>query len=133
MRCSRVRASLIRVPVRIGLMNLPELLNEVVRSQFEPGEAEFVELDAGARADSPRVRRLPTVELHVVVAGVRGPWEPDVLALATAHPRTVVLGVRTDGRQSWLYELLPHPRALGELGPTELRATLLAAVQIPVT
>lgn len=117
------------MPLRIGLTKLPELLNEVVRSMFEPGEAEFVELDARhGPAEAPS-----SAQLHAVVAGVRGPWESDVLAIARAHPRTVVLGVRTDGRQSWLYELLPRPRALGELGPHELRAALISAVQISVT
>ena len=129
MRTAIRRSNLSSVSLRIGLTKLPELINEVVRSMFEPGEAEFVEFDARRSPAEPPTPAL----LHAVVAGVSGPLEPDVVAIAQGHPRTVVLGLRTDGRQSWLYEFLPHPRALGELGPHELRAALVSAVQIHVT
>jgi hypothetical protein len=80
-----------RVPLRIGLTKLPELLSEVVRSMFEPGEAEFVGLDARhGPAEAPS-----SAELHAVVAGVSGPWESDVLALRAPAAPTGAGGART--------------------------------------
>lgn len=112
--------------LRIGLLNLPELLAEVVRSAFEPGDAAFEKLpDAAAVAARGQPNR-PV--LDAVIVGVQGAWERSVLAMASDHPRLVVIGLRRDGRTTWLYELVPHPRELGELGPAELRATVLATV-----
>jgi hypothetical protein len=115
------------MPLRIGLLNLPELVADVVRSAFEPGEADVEQLPgataiaARTRADGPGV--------DAVIAGVQDASEPEVLGIASTHRGLLVLGLRTDGRQTWIYELVPRPRALGELGPAQLRSSGLAAVQ----
>lgn len=115
------------MPLRIGLLNLPELTVEVVRSAFEPGEADVEEFrDAAAIAARDAVDG-PGVD--AVIAGVQDASEPEVLGIASAHRGLVVLGLRPDGRQTWLYELVPRPRPLGELGPAQLRASVLAAIQ----
>jgi len=119
------------MPLRIGLLNLPELTAEVVRSVFEPGEADVEQLpNAAAIAGRDWVDR-PGVD--VVIAGARDAWEPEVLEIASAHRCVVVLGLRPDGRQTWIYELDPRPRALGELGPAQLHACVLAALQTTAT
>lgn len=110
-----------RVPLRIGLLRVPRFLADVVRAAFVTSDAEFDELrDAEAVATGPGH--------DAIIAGIDDPWDGDVIQLKRAHPGVVVLGVRSDGRRTWLYELVPFPRALGELGPVELRTTLLAAV-----
>jgi hypothetical protein len=114
------------VPLRIGLLRVPRLLADVVRSAFATGEADFEELDGAGEAAAPD--RAGGAGHDAVIAGVEDAWERDVIELKREHPGVVVLGVRSDGRRTWLYELVPHPRPLGELGPVELRATLLAAV-----
>lgn len=102
---------------------MPRMLADVVRSAFDPDDAEFDELTdvdaAGAR--DPR-----TGAGHdVVIACVEDRWEPGVVELKQAHPALVVVGLPRDGRHAWLYLLLPHPWPLGELGPHELRARVL--------
>ncbi|TIC88285.1 hypothetical protein E8D34_04920 [Nocardioides sp. GY 10113] len=109
------------MPLRIGLLQVPELLADVVRSAFGPGVAEFEDL-----TDAATVRDPATGHGHdAVIAGVAGAWEPEVLRLKSSHPGLIVLGLRHDARQTWLYELVPHPRPLGELGTDELRAAVL--------
>jgi len=113
------------MPVRIGLLHVPEMLADVVRSSFEPGDAEFDRMSGVESADASRA----AARLDAVIAGVDEAWQRDVVDLATAHPGLVVLGLRRDGRQTWLYELVPQPRALGELDRGELRSVVLTAIQ----
>lgn len=120
------------MPLRIGLLNLPELTAEVVRSSFEPGEADVEQLPDAA-AIAAHSARATDPDVDAVIAGVQEATEPEVLRIASAHRGLVVLGLRPDGRQTWIYELVPCPRALGELGPAQLRASVLAAVQTLAT
>lgn len=114
-----------QVPVRIGLLQVPEMLADVVRSSFDPGDAELVRMPGVESADAASA----TDRLDAVIAGVDEAWQRDVVDLAAAHPGLVVLGLRRDGRQTWLYELVPQPRELGELDRGELRSVVLTAVQ----
>lgn len=116
-----------QMPLHIGLLHVCEMLAGVVRSASEPSDADFVQL-----AD-PAITALDGstgARLDAVIAGVHNAWDESSLLVTTAHPTVAVLGVRQDGRQTWLYELVPHPRELGELGPAELRAAPLNAVEI---
>ncbi len=111
--------------MRIGLLQVPEMLADVVRSSFDPGDAELVRMPGVESADAASA----TDRLDAVIAGVDEAWQRDVVDLAAAHPGLVVLGLRRDGRQTWLYELVPQPRELGELDRGELRSVVLTAVQ----
>jgi hypothetical protein len=114
-----------QMPVRIGLLHVPEMLADVVRSAFDPGDAEFDRMSGVAGADASRA----AAGLDAVIAGVDEAWQNDVVNLAAAHPRLVVLGLRLDGRQTWLYELVPQPRSLGELDRAELRSVVLTTIE----
>jgi hypothetical protein len=113
-----------QMPVRIGLLHLPEMLADVVRSAFDPVDAEFDRMSSGASPDGSRAAD----GLDAVIAGVDEAWQSDVVSLAAAHPRLVVLGLRRDGRQTWLYELVPQPRSLGELDRAEMRSVVLTSI-----
>ena len=113
------------MPVRIGLLYVPEMLGDVVRSAFEAGDAEFEGMSGVESADGAK----PAARLDAVIVGVDEAWQRDVVDLAAAHRGLVVLGLRRDGRQTWLYELVPQPRALGELDRGELRSVVLTAIQ----
>jgi hypothetical protein len=115
------------VTLRIGLLRLPQLLTDVVRSAFERGEAEFDEVDSPTGV-SPR-DPVTGVGHDAVIAGAVDAWEQDLVDLKCSQPTLVVFGMRQDGRRTWLYELVPYPRPLGELGLQDLRSSLLAAVQ----
>lgn len=114
-----------QMPVRIGLLDVPEMLADVVRSAFDPGDAEFDRLPGLPGADASHA----AAGLDAVIVGVDEAGQRDVLSLAAARPRLVVLGLRRDGRQTWLYELVPRPRPLGELDRRELRTVLLTTIQ----
>ena len=124
MRPGRPVAHPEQMPVRIGLLHLPEMLADVVRSAFDPVDAEFDRMSGGASPEASRA----AAGLDAVIAGVDDAWQSDVVSLAAAHPRLVVLGLRRDGRQTWLYELVPQPRSLGELDRAEIRSVVLTSI-----
>jgi hypothetical protein len=119
------------VSLRIGLVRMPQLLADVVASAFDPGEAELDELnDASEVVERDRQAG---VGHDAVIACIEDKWEPDVVELKRAHPSLVVVGVRQDGRRTWLYQMLPRPFPLGELGPMELRTRLVHEVSLSTT
>jgi hypothetical protein len=114
------------MPIRMALVRLPQLLRDVVASAFSADDVSFEwfanEADVTLGATSK--------ELHadVVIAQVDDPWQAEVGQFLTRSPALVVLGIRDDGRSAWIYEMVPRPRPLGELGLVELRATVLGAL-----
>lgn len=115
----------------IALLRLPGLLADVVESAFSDDDAQF---DRLGDPDMVATRALSDRRGHdAVIAGVDDAWQADVLAIKRANPALVVMGLRNDGRTTWLYELVPRPRALGELGPAELRGALVSAIDAPAT
>lgn len=119
------------VSIRIGLLRMPQMLSDVVASAFEPGEAELDELDDASEATARD--RLTGLGHDVVIACIEDQWEHDVVELKRTHPGLVVVGLRRDGRRTWLYQMMPHPFPLGELGPVELRARLVHEVRLAAT
>lgn len=69
---------------------------------------------------SPLIHEL-AIESDAVVLGLHDSELPDFgLRLLTAHPDTKFLGISSDGRTGFLYELRPHAIPLGELSPAVL-------------
>jgi len=66
---------------------------------------------------------------EVVVMGLADSALPDeCLALLNDLPRVKVLGVTTDGRRAYLYELRPQRSTLGEASPEGLIIAIRRAV-----
>ncbi len=61
----------------------------------------------------------------VVIAGLNGVAPAQVSHLLSERPRLRILAVSRDGGETFLYELRPHERLLGEISPQ----TLLAAIR----
>jgi hypothetical protein len=62
---------------------------------------------------------------HVVVTSLDGATPASVSDLLAARPQLRVLAISADGGESFLYELRPHKRLLGEIS----KETLLAAIR----
>jgi hypothetical protein len=108
--------------VRLALIQLPQLLAEVIASVFNTDDDVIVEHladELGVLEDSDSQHRH-----DVVIAGVDDPWD-DELRVQIAQIDAVVLGVRPDGRLTWVYEMQPCPRALGALDTVQLRRAVL--------
>jgi hypothetical protein len=108
--------------VRLALIQLPQLLADVIGSVFTADDdVVVVQLsdELGDLRDSDGQRRH-----DVVIAGVDDPWD-DGLRAQIARIDAVVLGVRPDGRLTWIYEMQPCPRVLGALDPAQLRRAVL--------
>jgi hypothetical protein len=116
------------VVIRLVLVRLPRLLADVVREAFA-GVAELTveTVEGGGRELEEEVAAArPTV----LITGVDSPGEAEETeGLVAAHHEIVVLGLTPDARRSWLYELRPVARPLGELSPELLRRTVLDAVR----
>lgn len=131
MRRPSARSHPERVPFRIGLLNMPRLLADVVCSAFEPEDVEFEVLGDTRVAKATNGR---TETRHdAVIACVRDGWDPDLIELKRAHPGMVVMGIDGDGRRTWIYQLFPRPCSLGGLGPRDLRVRVLNELQFVAT
>lgn len=117
---------LIRMAVRLALVQLPQLLADVVGSVFSADDGVVVEQLADEFGD---LLANDTEHRHdVVIAGVEDPWDDDLRA-QIARIDAVVLGVRRDGRLTWVYEMQPCPRTLGDLNPAQLRRAVLESAR----
>lgn len=107
---------------------MPRLLADVVRTAFAPDEANFEKLEcheADPSADAPTM-----TQLDAVIACLDNPWDGDIVRFKRTRPALVLLGLRSDGRRTWLYQLVPTAHPLGELGPAQLRARVLDEVRL---
>ena len=101
------------VPVRVALLDLPRMLNEIVKEILDQAEDVTV-VEAGNEPDP-----------DVYIVGAQQDELPPVgLAQLERQPRAKVLTIDRNGRDAHLYELRPHRTPLGELSTD----TLLAAV-----
>lgn len=108
---------------RIITSGLPRMLGEIV------GELVRTQPDLCIVGDyGDRGRALEAIERtspDVVILGLEGLARPDVADLLGHHPALRVLAVSADGSESYLYELRPQERMLGEVSPR----TLLTAIR----
>jgi hypothetical protein len=117
------------VPIRVALVRLPRLLADLVAAAFVPeDDAHFDRID-----DEADVELLGATRHDVVIAELDDPWHADVAALIKTRPDLVILGIQRDGRTAWIYELVPRPRRLDEVGPAQLRSTVLVALRATTT
>jgi hypothetical protein len=108
--------------VRLALIQLPQLLAELIASVFTTDDDVVVEQVADELAD---LQDSDGQHRHdVVIAGVDDPWDGELRA-QIARIDAVVLGVRPDGRLTWIYEMQPCPKALGALDTAQLRRAVL--------
>ncbi len=108
--------------VRVALIQLPQLLADLIGSAFTSDDGVVVEELTDELGD---LRAGDSQRRHdVVIAGVDDPWD-DELRAQIARIDAVVLGLRPDGRLTWMYEMQPCPRALGALDPAQLRRVVL--------
>jgi hypothetical protein len=111
------------VPVRLAIVGLPKLLADIIAAAFTDD-------------DNVRVDQLPDEEAvdltdgdqphDVIVVGVSDPWSSPLLNQFNAATNPTLLGVRTDGRDSWIYRMQPFPHRLGPASPAQIRAAVLS-------
>jgi hypothetical protein len=110
--------------LRVILMEMPPLLRDILRMEFE-GE-HGIRLVGDDEESSPVGAAIDLHRADVVVFGDASPGLDDrCRALLDTRPRVKLFVVDDDGRRTTLYELRPHRERLGELAP----ARLLAAVR----
>jgi DNA-binding NarL/FixJ family response regulator len=108
---------------RIVLIDMPPLLRDVVRNVLsgEPDIEVVAEHDAAVDVGDA----VEADEADLVIAG--SDVASSALREAVARDRGVrALEVRSDGKESVLYELRPHRVPLGEISPETLLRTIRA-------
>jgi hypothetical protein len=100
------------------------LLADVVTEAFTAQDGVHVDRipDAGHQLS------VATARHDVVIAAVDDPWRDEARTLMEARRELLVLGIRPDGRDAWIYEMHPCPREIGALNPEQLRRTVLDAL-----
>ena len=63
---------------------------------------------------------------EVVIVGVGDPWDSALLDRVSRLSQPTLFGVRTDGRESWLYRMRLCPEPLGPMSPRQIRTAVLA-------
>ena len=106
------------MPVQIALVELPRLLADLLIAAFRPEDDVRFEVVSGAPRPAP-----PAADAVIVAVEdpERMPWAHQL----TRSTDPLLLGVRSDGRTAWIYELRPRPRALGPVGPEQIRTLVL--------
>lgn len=108
--------------MRIVLVDMSPLLREIVRETAarEPDLSVVREHEAGIDLRAAVERDDP----DFLIVGSEAGTEEAVSSLVAAGRRLRALEVRSDGRESILYELRPHRVALGEISPVTLLHTI---------
>ena len=115
------------VPIRLGIVGLPRLLADVIADAFRDDDAVSIE---HLPASVPLELTDDGVCTHeVLIIGVTDPWQHPVLAQISRSTRPKLFGVRTDGRESWVYRMQPCPQRLGPVNTAQIRAAVLASAE----
>jgi hypothetical protein len=65
----------------------------------------------------------------VIILGLSDPWRNPQLSLMSRVTRPRLLGVRTDGRESWIHRMQPRPQRLGPANLAQIRAAVLSGME----
>lgn len=105
-------------PVKVLLVGMSAMLRDLVKAILATESTVKV---IGELEEPGSYKRESGIEADAVVLGLSDSELPDFgRRLLTAHPDTKFLGISSDGRKGFLYELRPHAIPLGELSPTVL-------------
>jgi DNA-binding NarL/FixJ family response regulator len=109
--------------IRLVLVAEEGIRREIVHSALEQEpDLTLVDEVRGCRALEEALRHAPA---DVVIWALNGQDMPSACpSIFRRYPRLKVLTIRDDGRRSFLWELLPTRRALGELSSRQLVAVI---------
>jgi DNA-binding transcriptional LysR family regulator len=111
--------------IRVGVWALPNMLSSIVTRELS-GSPEF-----SVQAVTSDRRTLSDVvadrQLDVVIVGSRAELDEDAIEeVLGTHPGVRILTLEDDGRQTFLWRMVPESRTLGEISPPEITATIRA-------
>jgi DNA-binding NarL/FixJ family response regulator len=112
------------VRTRIVLIDMPPLLREIVRGTV--GREPDLDVVAEHEADVDVRAAAERDDADFVIVGSDASGHAGVRGLVAADLGFRALELRSDGRESVLYELRPHRVALGEISPETLLETIRA-------
>src|SRR5262249_51621448 len=109
--------------IRLAIVGLPKLLEDVIVSVFRDDDA--VQIDH-LPDDEPLDLTAGRPRHDVIIFGVTDPQRNPLLNQISVATKPTLLAVSTDGRESWIYRMLPRPHRLGSASPAQIRAAVLA-------
>jgi hypothetical protein len=116
------------VSIRLAIVGLPRLLSDLIADAFSSDDAVHVEV----LCDDASTQIVGAGASHeVVIVGVTDPWHSALVNSIGGVARPKLFGVRTDGRESWIYRMQPCPQRLGPVTPAQIRTAVLAANNPP--
>jgi DNA-binding NarL/FixJ family response regulator len=111
--------------MRIVLVDMPPLLRGIVRETLAREPDLDIVSEHDADVDVPAA--VKRADADFVIVGSDASAEAAVSSLVAADRGVRALELRSDGKESVLYELRPHRVLLGEISPETLLRTIRAA------
>lgn len=115
------------MPIRLAIVGLPRLLADVIAEIFNGDDAVCVDVLANDAAADLTAVGSPVHD--VVILGLSDPWRSPQLSLMSRLTRPKLFGVRTDGRESWIYRMQPRPHRLGPANLAQIRTAVLSGME----
>lgn len=110
------------MPILVGIVGLPKLLADVIAEAFSGHDVRVDNLPDGSASTAVIADLL---NRDVIIAGVDDPGQSALVDKIAAAMGPRVLGMRTDGREAWIYQMRPRARRLGPASPEQIRAAVL--------
>ncbi|MFE2124235.1 hypothetical protein ACFW9U_26720 [Rhodococcus aetherivorans] len=111
----------------MALVRLPRLLADLIGGTFVGDDVRIDLLGDESEVELLGFGERPRHD--AVIAAVDGPWRRELTALMMVRHDLLVLGIRPDGRTTWVYEMRPSPVALGALGLEQIRRVVLDEIE----
>jgi hypothetical protein len=112
------RATMTVRAIRVGLVDVPRLLREILVTTFE-SQPDF-EVDDTFGPSASLVAAAVASNADVLITASTALAISDLHTALFARPRMKILSIELDGRRAFLHELYPRRVALGELSPDGL-------------
>ena len=116
-------------PIRVALINLPPILNEIVTEVLAKPDIRA----EGSFHGATGCEQVAELRPEVIILGLdddsadEDGLPPECRRLLSRHPWARVLSLAQDGRDAVLHELHPHRTVLGEASPQKLLETIRGA------
>ena len=111
------------MPIKLAIVGLPQLASDLIAEAFgNDDRVEITSLPSGTTVDVENI----SGRHEVVIVGVGDPWDSALLDRVSRLSQPTLFGVRTDGRESWLYRMRLCPEPLGPMSPRQIRTAVLA-------
>jgi DNA-binding NarL/FixJ family response regulator len=117
-------------PIAVVLIGVSGVLSDIVKGILDEPD---IRLSGEFPARRSIVAQVASTHADVVIVAAEDrSMPPTVRELLAERPRTKILTIGDDGRETFLYELRPHQIDLGQISPQALLDAVRTARTVPL-